>query len=385
MAKKQTTARAKQARPRRPKKAKSDAEIIAEAHADLEAAQKRFAPPNRDGRGIPQVPGRPADQALPACRHGRLASEVQPRTLQWLVPGLVPVGCLTMIVGEPSSGKSTLGAHLAARAMRTVMLPGYEESTEAAIVPRLHANGVELSRVLLLDARPWYLPMDRERITEICREWQAQLLWLDPLDSYLPDGAENDGPAVRAMLEALSRIADEAGLAVVGVRHPGKVATNPCPGSRSWKAVPRLIWRLTVDSGPPERRVCSILKESIGLVSAPRLYLLEREGDRPPRLTWAGDLEEREKVSLEVEDRTERRVLDIATDFLRGLLAAGELPSKVIYAHAETERLGDRAIRRAADRLGVQVRREGTGLEHRAIWALPGREGGVSQSVGRSD
>lgn len=348
--------------------------------------------PNGIPSGPPVVPGTPltpppspAAQANPnppllgidngALVFGRVASSLQQRTQSWLIPDLIPAATLTLIVGEPTSGKSTLGAWILSKATRAVVLPGHEEDLERQFLPRLQANDADPRRVLLADARPWVLPFDRTQLTRIVKDWQADLLWIDPIDSYIGDQSENDGQAVRAALESLTRLAQETGAAVVMARHPGKAAGNVCPGSRQWRTVPRLGWKLTVYEGPPRRYVLSLFKDSLSLCAGPRLYSLEKTPAGPPRFALGNDLDPKEQVALEVGDGQERRVLDAATELLKFLLAAGPMASSRIFAHAEQERISERHLRRAAYRLGVHFHREGAGAEHKSTWSLPGQGG----------
>ncbi|MCH7871502.1 MAG: AAA family ATPase, partial [Planctomycetes bacterium] len=48
-----------------------------------------------------------------ACR---FAADVLPQPLQWLWPGRIPLGRLTLLIGDPGVGKSMLVADIAARA-----------------------------------------------------------------------------------------------------------------------------------------------------------------------------------------------------------------------------------------------------------------------------
>lgn len=289
----------------------------------------------------------------------------------WFLDQYLPSRVLILVVGEPRAGKSTLGAWLCAQADRPVILPGYEEDPATHLLPRLLAHQARLADVLVLDDRHWALPYDRQALTDRLRLHRCDLLWIDPIDSYLGDTGENDGQAVRAALESLARVARDVGCAVIAARHPGKVATNVCPGSRQWRAVPREIVELRRDAGPPETRVMRLLRDPHNVQPRPRAYSLVGDRGQAPIFVVGDPVSEAVADALSVGDQVERWMVDEALELIRSLLANGEQLSTVIYRHAEEQRLRERTVRVAARRLGVVIRREGSGLEHRSYWALP--------------
>ncbi|GMU82232.1 MAG: hypothetical protein AMXMBFR47_21030 [Planctomycetota bacterium] len=67
-----------------------------------------------NGRQLRPVNPRPAS---------RLAAEAMPTPVEWLWPGRVPLGKLTLVVGDPGVGKSLLMADIAARLSRGLAFP----------------------------------------------------------------------------------------------------------------------------------------------------------------------------------------------------------------------------------------------------------------------
>lgn len=301
---------------------------------------------------------------------GRLASQIAQRPVTWFVPDLVPNEVLTLVIGPPDAGKSTFGAWLCSKAKRPAILPGCEESAEIALVPRLAHNGVKMDRCLLLDTRTWTMPSNRQLLTDTLARHGADFLWIDPIDTYVTECSENEGPGVRAALEAFSKVASELHIPVVAARHPGKDPRNLCPGSRQWRAVPRMILEITVDRGPPMRRFIGPFRDPFGTGIKPREVHLVGF-DRQPKVFKLGDQAKAADVEFAGEsDVIERSMIDSAEQLLKALLANGEQEGSIVYKHAESERLKDRTVRKAAKRLGVQMRREGSGLEHKVYWSL---------------
>src|ERR1700686_2243139 len=66
-----------------------------------------------------------ATQTKPAASSAimRTFSEIKPETLNWLWPGRIPLGKLTLLVGDPGLGKSLATIDVAARVSRGVPFP----------------------------------------------------------------------------------------------------------------------------------------------------------------------------------------------------------------------------------------------------------------------
>jgi hypothetical protein len=298
------------------------------------------------------------------------------RGVEWFLQPFIPRGMLSMVVGAAGSGKSTFLAHLMSKARNTIMLPGFEEDFEVMTLPRLEVCGVDLARVHVLDRGDWTLPACHARLVNEVKRWDADLVVIDPISSYLDEMAsENDARAVRTALEAVSRVARETRAACVAVRHPGKGSGNVMVGSREWRAVPRSIVELLMDSGPTPSRMIQLHKDSLGQGTMPRRFDLVGEPGQPRRFE-IGDLVAESEVYLaqEVPDRLERGKVDRACDLIRCLLADGEMLAKEVYRRAEEEKLSDRTMDRAAAKLEIVRRREGQGADHRSYWSLPGSE-----------
>jgi hypothetical protein len=84
------------------------------------------------------------------------ASQLEVRPVQWLWPGRVPQGGITVLAGEPGLGKSLLSVWLASRLSRgelagapaTSLFLTAEDSREHTVLPRLVAAGAELEQVV---------------------------------------------------------------------------------------------------------------------------------------------------------------------------------------------------------------------------------------------
>jgi len=336
---------------------------------------------------------------------GRMASKFRTRSIQWFYFPWVPSGLLTLVVGQPCNGKSTFIAGLIAMATagagieerignktgRVVLLPGHEEEIEALTLPRLKAAGARLDRVRILDGGHWALVSHKERIAQVVRRDKALVLIGDPIDSYVDEGfSENDGQAVRPTLEAAAWIARQTGAAVVFSRHPGKDPSNILPGSRQWRAVPRSILQLTADGSTPPQFLLSHYKDSLGTRSTPRYYLLERNGDGPPKFVLTDEIDRSaEEMTKSAGGPTGRWKLFSACRLVRWMFEVDDPPTRVALGQEGSKiGIGEDTINEAMRLLGVRSIPPG---ERGTPWRLartqpewpawlPGDRGGLSGS-----
>src|SRR5262249_3298258 len=141
--------------------------------------------------------------------------------------------------------------------------------------------GAVMERLTLIDEGV-SLKRDVRRLQSLVRATRAVLLVGDPIDSYVDEGfSEDRGQDVRPLLEAAAAIGQATGAAGLFARHPGKAPENVCPGSRQWRAVPKVVLQLQRDGDCPPRGVLSHYKDSIGTDGRPTRYSLEGKPGSP--------------------------------------------------------------------------------------------------------
>lgn len=144
----------------------------------------------------------------------RRMDQVVAKNPEWLWPGRIPIGTLTLFVGHPGVGKSTWAYHVAARLSRGELGPPadtviatVEDSAEYTIAPRLEAARADRSRIHLvyIEAHAALggvsLPGDINELRKVVLERKARWVVIDPLpaqlsqeyDSYKDQGS---GPRV---------------------------------------------------------------------------------------------------------------------------------------------------------------------------------------------
>lgn len=176
------------------------------------------------------------------------ASSYAPAPVEWLWPGRIPRGALTILDGDPGLGKSTIATDIAARVSRGLVMPhrsgeqvgqpadvmilSAEDDPARTIRPRLDAAGADLDRVHLVEAvaigdgdRLPILPLDLVALGDFVMEKRVGLIIVDPFMAYLGDGIESHkDQSIRRALREFSKLAQVTQCAFLVVRHLNKLA-----------------------------------------------------------------------------------------------------------------------------------------------------------------
>ncbi|HBI46324.1 MAG TPA: hypothetical protein DDY78_26255 [Planctomycetales bacterium] len=314
----------------------------------------------------------------------RPMSEVEARPVEWLWPGWIPLGKVTVLDGDPGLGKSTLLFDLAARVSRDGVMPdgavgpvgaslilSAEDGEADTIKPRLAAAGGDMTRLFTLSAvrgddgeeRTPEIPRDLPVIEAAVAERGARLLVIDPLMAYLTGVDASRDQDVRRALFQLARLAERRGCAVVCLRHLNKTNGDKAiyrgGGSIGIIGAARAGLLVAADPDDPQRRLLAVTKCNLALPSRPlRFALAPRDG--VCRVEWLGeaDFEADELVrrmsSAERAEREEvRGMLVEAMGFLRDLLATGPKPRSMCYLTGEAAGYSRRTLERAVRTLGL--------------------------------
>ena len=154
--------------------------------------------------------------------HWTKMSDVQTRPVEWLWQGRVPCGKVTLLDGEPGSGKTLLALDLAARASRGAPMPlskarphapanvvifNDDDNIADTLRPHLESAGADLSRVHLVDG---------EISSAEVKDLEPALIVLDPLSVYL---CLECNVQPRQVLKKIAHLARESGAAVLAVQY----------------------------------------------------------------------------------------------------------------------------------------------------------------------
>lgn len=336
-------------------------------------------------------------------------SEVETRRVEWLWPGRVPLGKLTLIAGDGGCGKSTLTADMAARVSTgapwhdgaaTLNEPGgvlmlsAEDDPGDTIKPRLLAHGADCSRVHLLRS---VIEVGGERMANLADVAaideaiggtpDCRLVVIDPVSAYVEAGRDDHkNSEVRGMLAPLSELAERKRVAIVCVHHLNKAmagtkALYRVVGSIAWAAAARAAWGVAIDEkdeAPNEadrRRLLVPLKMNCGKPARSWAYhVVEDFGHDTGRVEWEPEAAEGVDANSAFGGATRSKpspALDEAAAFLRDVLARERLTAEELFKRAKAEGISVGTLRRAKERVGAVATKTGQ-FGGPSYWTIPG-------------
>lgn len=333
-------------------------------------------------------------------------ADVAASDVDWLWPGRLARGQLTIIAGAPGVGKGwlqlalmtalSLGAPLpgasAGAAPAPSLLCDLEDDDSHVLRPRIDMLGGDPSYIDLLTGhrlpdgtlQPFNLgrPDDLRDLERVLGDRPYQLLSLDPIDQYLPANLDaNRGNAVRAVLMPVVELLRRRCVAGLGILHLTKGererALYRLIGSIAFAGLARIVFIMgTHHSLPADRRVLACAKTNLGISPPSIVYSIPPEGG----LHWLpGDpgeaLTDEDLVappprldSNTAKASCERAILELLQD--------GPVTRTRALAELAGQDYSDGTIGRAVrdlERAGRLVRHTaGFGATRQARWGLPG-------------
>ena len=313
-------------------------------------------------------------------------SDVAARQTDWLWPGRIPLGSLTILAGDSGAGKSLLALDLAARVSRGAPWPDApDESQQAGNVlvltahddpalvgrPRLERAGAKLERVFFATG----MPRKRELSTALKRQIRLPddlvtlskfifersplpLVVLDPAWVFCNRGHGRSKLAGPAQLAELAEMAAQLNMAVVCVtdlrRESRGLGAFRTGGDRALNAAAQSGWGIVRHPQEQDRRLLLPLKMNVASETAPGLEFRIQDG----RIVWA---QGPAKISAEAVMAAERWGTDMpaAERWLNEFLANGSRPVTEIIAHGRECGYSEKTLRRAKAALGLRVERHG--------------------------
>lgn len=285
-------------------------------------------------------------------------ADVTPAKIEWLWPGRIPLGMVTIFDGDPGLGKSTILIDLAARGsvggttptgdalslFDTLVLTS-EDDPAITLRPRLDLAGGDPRRV---HVRPSLtLPEQAEELEQLVAAYRARLVYLDPIVEYLGEDVKTASDhAVRRALRPLVEIARRQRCAIVAVRHLNKqgglAAIYRGGGSIGFGGLARSVLAVGRDPDDEDRCVLASVKINVAQRPPSLTYQLTASGPyEPARVEWLGESEHSAEalIGKEQEQAGDKSKARLLADAMRETVErnGGEMLARDMYAAVEAE------------------------------------------------
>ena len=198
---------------------------------------------------------------------------------------------------------------------------------------------------------------------------------IDPLVAYIGAGVDiNRANETRAVMSRLAEIAELSHVAILAVRHLTKggalKAIYRGLGSIDFTAACRSVLLAGCDPDNDQKRAIVQIKSNLAAKGSAVGFEL-KEGS----FCWTGESDLTAARILAAEDSQDgKSARDEASDFLREELSNGPVEWQQIEKDRKAAGISEITLRRAREKLGVKIRREGELGKRgggRSVWELP--------------
>ena len=315
------------------------------------------------------------------------ASDIEPKEVKWLWYPYIPFGKVTLLQGDPGDGKSKFMLSLAAllskgealpfsdeeeREPITIIYQTTEDDADDTVVPRFNSAGGNGDNLIFIKEDMKSLSFGDNRIREAIEKYNAKLLILDPMSSYIGESCSmNSANETRAEFNHLIAVAKETGCAIVIIAHMNKMKdSNPLyrtNGSIDIAGAARSILAIirTANKEAPAERYLVQVKSNLAPTGSAILFEVAESG-----VNFVSEMEmtaEEAFSSLAPKmgrpNETELR----AKDFILEMLQDGEMLANDCEAKLEEAGFKKSTIKKAKKKAGVVSHKKG----FLWYWSLP--------------
>lgn len=329
------------------------------------------------------------EQGAPDVLEGFVsAADVEEAPTHWVLDGLIPAHCYTIIGGPGGVGKSSIicdlvaglisggptvleyGRDTPARQPVTVLWLSAEDDIAQQIIPKLKALGCTeeaLKRLFLLpNTSPHFsrMKLDSRDLFEAINHYKPSLIVLDPLQSFLPRGVDmarrND---MREALQPLLECIGDRDIAVLLAAHRNKslnhTGVNSIADSKDLTDIARSVF--VVDrhyEGTESYGYISHEKNSYAKRRDTILFRIEGRAAKYGNVGVVSPFSTTEKKDQQFKEEARAKnprrsagAVETAKDTIQMILSKGELTREELLNRAQNEGVTKSAFNRALPEL----------------------------------
>jgi hypothetical protein len=344
----------------------------------------------------------------------RCASEITPERTDWIWAGRLAVGAITLVGGDPGTGKTTAAISSAATITRggdwpcgegratlgSVVILTAEDNVQSTLVPRLMAAAADTSKVHFVTGvkernesgeRLFNLTKDLDLLdAAISRLGGVQLVIIDPVNAYIGKTDSFKDAEVRQVLTPMAQLAERRKVAIWANTHftksGGAKALYRFLGSVAYVGVARIAFAMLADADNDGRLLMLHAKNNLAAPARGLAFkLLQRivaDGVVGSYAEWESDhvLETADEVlAAQTDAQVTQTKTDNAREFLRNVLAKGRVQVSDLDTMARAAGLlregqsisQSKPFRLARNALRIEAYTEGFGPECTGWWELP--------------
>ena len=315
--------------------------------------------------------------------------------LKWLWPNRIPLGKISLIVGDPDRGKSILSLYMAAqvttgrpwadsmsnREPGDVLILTTEDDLADTVGPRLKAAGADMKRIHYINC---VVASDgkKSNLCNLTRDFDVliktvmklgpnlKLIIIDPISGYMEGKNENKNAEVREYLNPLAELARSLDIAIIGISHMNKnqltqSASYRVLGSIAFTAAVRAVWLVHQDPEDEIRRLFVPLKGNLSKSKTGLAYTIMTAQVQteqglaghayccfsPEEITIRAD----ELLAPKPPKSKQTPKQDLASEWLQEYLADGPKSATEIINVGSQMGFSQRTLERAKSKLGIQA------------------------------
>ena len=319
-----------------------------------------------------------------------LYSDVTAMPVNWLWQPYIAIGKITLLQGDPGSGKSSMMMNLIAELSKGGSAPDgrafgipqrviyqcSEDGAKDTIKPRLLAAGADCSNIAFIDEEVYSgLTLDDERIREAITEWRPRLLVIDPIQSYIGNDSDLQiAGKARKLMRRIGMWASTYNCAVVLIGHFSKKegAKDLYRGLGSIDVVAAARSVIQVEKSPEDEdvRIVKQVKNSLDSKGADLSFEIRRSTG----FRWLGVASERSSASSicvePVYEAFPKNKHELAAILIKKALEKGAVESMEIRRIMAEHRIGDKTMNEVKTELGIKPYKK----MRTWYWVLPGAE-----------